>query len=262
MQIIDTHCHLDLPAFDQDRQQVLDRARAAGVSDLVIPSVLSSGWDRITTYCNADTGLHYALGLHPVFLEQHSDEDLDSLALALSINSPVAVGEIGLDYLRKELDRHRQEYLFTAQLELARAEDLPVILHVRKAHDQVLSLLEKIAVTGGIVHAFNGSTQQAKRYIDLGFKLGFGGMLTYARSTRLRRLARELPLDSLVLETDSPDLTVSQHRGERNSPEYLPHCLQALAEARGEDPAIIAAATSANARQALRMPAWHETAGQ
>jgi TatD DNase family protein len=152
-----------------------------------------------------------------------------------------------------ELDRQRQQRLFEAQLQVARDANLPVILHVRKAHDQVLATLKRLRVRGGIAHAFNGSLQQAQQYIDLGFKLGFGGMLTYERSNKLRALARELPLEALVLETDAPDLTVAAHHGERNSPEYLPDCLRALAEVRNADPEEVAHATSRNAEQVLNL---------
>jgi TatD DNase family protein len=253
MQLIDTHCHLDLPAFDADREDVLKRAREAGVSELVIPSVRSSGWDRLVSYCSADKGLHYALGLHPVFLEQHDGKDLLLLEEKLSASDPVAIGETGLDYYVPGLDRTRQEYLFISQLELASTAGLPVILHVRKAHDQVLALLRQYPVVGGIAHAFNGSMQQAGKYIDLGFKLGFGGMLTYERSRHLRTLARDLPLGALVLETDAPDMAVAKHHGERNSPEYLPDCLLALAEARGQDAKDVAETTFANALEAFRI---------
>jgi TatD DNase family protein len=163
----------------------------------------------------------------------------------------VAVGEIGLDFYLKDLDPDRQQRLFEAQLAMARAAALPVLLHVRKAHDQVLATLRRIRVSGGIVHAFNGSLEQGRRYLDLGFLLGFGGMLTYSGATRLRALARDLPLEGLVLETDAPDMTGAAHRGERNSPEYLPDCLAALAEARGIDPAVVAQTTTASARRLL-----------
>jgi TatD DNase family protein len=154
----------------------------------------------------------------------------------------------------EELDREQQQRLFERQLAIARDADLPVILHVRRAHDVVLSTLKRLRVRGGVAHAYSGSLEQARQYLDLGFRLGFGGMLTFERSTRLRRLARELPLEAIVLETDAPDLTVASHRGERNSPEYLPECLAALAEVRGEAPAAIAAQTTANARAAFALP--------
>ena len=251
MELIDTHCHLDVAEFDADRQAVLARARANGVTAIVIPGVTAPGWDCLWRFCTAEPGLYPALGLHPVYLDQHEAADLATLEILLADRRPVAVGEIGLDYLVMELDRERQQVLFEAQLALARDAGLPVLLHVRKAHDAVLATLRRIRVPGGIAHAYNGSLQQAQQYIELGFKLGFGGMLTYERSRRLRQLARALPVESIVLETDAPDLTVAQHRGMRNSPEYLPYCLTALAEVRGESRDELARQTSANARAVL-----------
>jgi TatD DNase family protein len=251
VEIIDTHCHLDVAEFDPDRQSVLARARANGVAAIVVPGVLAPGWDHLWRFCAGESDLYPALGLHPVYLERHQEADLAALEKLLAERRPVAVGEIGLDYFVTGLDRQRQQALFEAQLEMAGAADLPVILHVRKAHDAVLATLRRIRVPGGIAHAYNGSLQQARQYIDLGFKLGFGGMLTYERSRRLRLLARELPAEAIVLETDAPDLTVAQHRGMRNSPEYLPYCLAALAEARGENREDLARQTSANARAVL-----------
>jgi TatD DNase family protein len=261
VELIDTHCHLDVAEFDPDRQAVLARARANGVAAIVVPGVMAPGWDYLWRFCAADPGLHPALGLHPVYLDQHQAADLAALERLLSERRPVAVGEIGLDYFVTGLDRQRQQALFEAQLEMARDAGLPVILHVRKAHDAVLATLRRIRVPGGIAHAFNGSLQQARQYLDLGFKLGFGGMLTYERSRRLRLLARELPAEAIVLETDAPDLTVAQHRGERNSPEYLPHCLAALAEARGESREDLARQTSANARAVLGLDSRLEQSG-
>ncbi len=161
------------------------------------------------------------------------------------------MGEIGLDFHDPALDRDRQRDLCAAQLAIARDARLPVLLHVRKAHEDMLRLLRDAKVVGGIAHAFNGSLEQARRYLDLGFKLGFGGMLTFERSSRLRRLARELPIEAIVLETDAPDLTVASHRFERNSPEYLPEVLAALAQVRDSAPEQIAAQTTANARAVL-----------
>jgi TatD DNase family protein len=251
MELIDTHCHLDVAEFDADRAGVLGRARAAGVREIVVPGVLASTWDGLWTFCAGDPALYPALGLHPVYLDRHRDADLARLETRIATQRPVAVGEIGLDHYVTGLDRARQLRLFEAQLAIARDAGLPVILHVRKAHDAVLAALGRVRVRGGICHAFNGSLQQADRYLELGFRLGFGGMLTYERSTKLRGLARALPLEALVLETDAPDMTVAQHHGERNSPEYLPYCLAALAAVRGEPEAHVADVTTANARAVL-----------
>ncbi len=251
MDLIDTHCHIDVEDFAADRAAVLDRCRRQGIRRLIVPAVQAHSWQSLLDLCSHEPGLLPALGLHPVYIGQHSDADVEALAEWVARTRPVAVGEIGLDYFVGDLDRARQQQVFEAQLEVARAAHLPVVLHVRKAHDQVLATLKRIRVRGGFAHAFNGSVQQAQQYIDLGFKLGFGGMLTFERSSKLRNLARQLPLDALVLETDAPDMTVASHRGERNSPEYLPECLQALAELREEDIAEVARATTHNAEAVL-----------
>jgi TatD DNase family protein len=255
--LIDTHCHLDVADFDADRGRVLARCRAQGVRDIVVPAIDRAGWPRLLALCADDAMLHPALGLHPVFMDRHADADLPALEAALAEQQPLAVGEFGLDFALAQAAaaRERQRSLCAAQLAIAAAAGLPVLLHVRKAHEDMLGLLRSAGVPGGIAHAFNGSLAQAHRYLDLGFKLGFGGMLTFARSAKLRRLAADLPLQAIVLETDAPDLTVASHRYQRNSPEYLPEVLAALAEVRGADPAALAAATTDNARAVLRLPA-------
>ena len=258
MELIDSHCHLDLPAFDADRAAVIARSHANGVSGFVVPGVQASGWLPLWQLSQQVADLYPAFGLHPVYLEQHAADDVGTLETVIAQQRPVAIGEIGLDFYVGGLDPERQQALFEAQLAVARAADLPVILHVLKAHDRVLSTLKKQRVCGGIVHAFNGSLQQAQQYIELGFHFGFGGMLTFERSTRLRALACALPLESIVLETDAPDMTVVQHRGERNSPEYLPFCLAALAEVRDTDADEIARVTTQNVRTALGLPAWKQ----
>lgn len=252
MSLFDTHCHLDVAAFDADRESVLQRARQLGVQDILIPAIQRSGWAFLLDLCRREDRLHPALGLHPIFLERHQPRiDLPALERALAEQRVTAIGEIGLDFYLPELDRPRQLALFDAQLRIAREARLPVILHVRKAHDEVLACLRRLPPVGGIAHAFNGSLDQARRYIELGFVLGFGGMITYARSTRLRALARRLASEHLVLETDAPDMTVAAHQGERNSPEYLPDCLAALADVKGEPAERLAAITTRNARRVL-----------
>jgi TatD DNase family protein len=253
MELFDTHCHLDVAAFDADRAQVLQHTRQLGVRNILVPAIDAEHWDGLLKLCESEQGLYPALGLHPVFLESHRTEHLEQLEQYVVKHRPVAIGEIGLDYFIRELDRDAQRKLFEAQLVIARDAQLPVVLHVRKAHDEVLSCLKKTPVPGGTAHAFNGSEQQARQYIDMGFKLGFGGTLTWERSHKIRELARSIPLDAIVLETDAPDMVVAQHAGERNSPEYLVHCLQALAEVRNTDPEIIAEQTTANARAVFRL---------
>ena len=251
MNLIDTHCHLDLEDFDPDRDLVLERAKKSGVKLFIVPAVARDSWHRLLKLCADDPALFPALGLHPLFTEQHSESDLADLRVLVTKEKPVAIGEIGLDFFNPSPDREKQLLYFEAQLKIAATNGLPVLLHVRKAHDQVLQLLRKYPLVNGICHAFNGSLQQAHQYVALGFKLGFGGMLTYQRSTRLRRLAAELPLESLVLETDAPDMTVASHQHQRNSPEYLPEVLNVMAELKQMDPAFVAAQTTANALEVL-----------
>jgi len=251
MKLIDTHCHLDVDEFDADRSAILERCCAAGINQIVVPAIHATGWEKLLELCHQEAALYPALGLHPVYIDSHRDADLVALEEKLAFEKPVAVGEIGLDFFLTELDQQRQQEIFEAQLHIAREASLPVILHVRKAHDQVLAALRRTRVTGGIAHAFNGSLQQAQQYIDLGFKLGFGGTLTYERSTKIRQLAHDVPIEAIVLETDAPDMVVSQHRGERNSPEYLPKVLAALVEVRQQDAASLAEQTTYNACEVL-----------
>lgn len=255
---MDTHCHIDVEAFDSDRSQVLRRARARGVRRILVPAIDAAHWQGLMQLCTQEQGLFPALGLHPVLLARHRADDIQALEKAVGEYRPTAVGEIGLDFFIPDLDRDKQQKLFEAQLEVAGNAGLPVILHVRKAHDQVLATLRRIPVKGGIAHAFNGSLQQAQQYIDLGFKLGFGGMLTYPRSSKIRRLASQLPLTALVLETDAPDMVVSVHHGERNSPEYLTDCLYSLAEVRDEEPDTLAEQTTRNACAVLSLESRSE----
>jgi TatD DNase family protein len=260
----DTHCHLDAPEFDADRAAVVERARAAGVSRLVLPAVEVAHFDAVRELAHAHDGL-YALGIHPLFVDRAADADLERLRDALHRHRRdarlVAVGEIGLDHFVPGLDRARQERFYLAQLALARDAGLPVILHVRRSADALLKGLRRVAVRGGIVHAFNGSAVQADHFVALGFKLGFGGAMTHERALQIRRLAASLPEQALVLETDAPDMppqwlyrNVAQ-RGDgpqaRNEPAELPRIAQTLATLRGWTLQHTAEVTGANARSAL-----------
>lgn len=247
MQLIDTHCHCDFSEFDTDREHVLQHCQQLGLLALIVPATQASGWDHLLSICAQYNELYPALGLHPMFSEQHKDSDIDLLSDYITRFQPLAVGEVGLDFYHSSADSERQIELLEQQLRLAQAARLPVIMHVRKAHEQVLGLLKKYQLCGGIIHAFNGSLQQAERYIDMGFKLGFGGTLTYSNASKIHHLAKTLSIDDMVLETDAPDMSPSMHKGERNSPEYLLEILQALAILRDEAPELIAKATTRNA---------------
>ena len=251
MQLFDTHCHLDVDEFADDRDDVLAAARRVGVGDILVPGVTQAGWSSLLAFCASDPHLHPALGLHPVYLDRHEPEHVDMLAETVRKAPPLAIGEIGLDYHLRELDRNRQRDLLDRQLAIAADAGLPVVLHCRKAHDDMLQHLRRYDLRGGFCHAFNGSLVQAERYRELGFCLGFGGMLTFERSTHLRGLATKLPGEAIVLETDAPDMTVASHRYQRNSPAFLPEVLQTLAQLRNEDEAMVAEQTTTNAYRVL-----------
>lgn len=248
IQLIDTHCHLDFPVFDSWRDRALTDALAEGVDKIVVPGVVASDWPRLLQICS-DEGLYPALGLHPCFIGQHQDNDLRLLSELLDSVSVVAVGEIGLDFFVEGLDQDRQIHIFEAQLKLAAHYELPVLLHVRKAHDQVLKRLRQIKLRrGGIVHAYSGSHQQALQYLELGFKLGVGGTLSYDRATKLRTLVIDLPLDSFVLETDAPDMPLADFRNEPNQPTRVRLVAEILANLRGISLAELSSQTTKTAR--------------
>ncbi len=253
--MIDTHCHLDFQAFEQDRAAVLERCKLNGVTQIVVPAVSAATFKQTIKVYQQYSELELALGLHPIFINEHQPQDLNELDELISQHKPIAVGEIGLDFFQADLTgdelKEKQTVFFTKQLIIAKQHKLPLIIHNRKAHDQCIDLLQQVGSHGGIIHAFNGSIQQAHKYLELGFVLGFGGMLTFDRSSKLRDLAKHIPLESIVLETDAPDMTVAQHKGERNSPEYLPFIQQALAEIKQLDPDAIARVTSENAKRVL-----------
>lgn len=246
---VDTHSHLDVDAFDADRADVLARGVAAGVARHVVPAIDAAGWPRLREVCASHTGLFPAYGLHPVFLDAHDERDLDALRGWLARERPVAVGECGLDFFVDGLDRGRQLRLFDAQLRLAREFDLPVIVHARRAVDAVIAAVRRVGGLRGVVHSFAGSLQQAEVLAGLGFMLGLGGPVTYERANRLRRLAAEVPLEWLLLETDAPDQPDCRHRGERNEAAHLPFVAGTIAALRGEPVERIAPVTTANAER-------------
>ena len=266
---IDTHCHLDAAEFDADRDAVREGARAVGVTGCVIPAVHRQHWPHVAQLAERH-GDAYALGIHPLYVPQAQEADVLALDHALTERRDdprlVAVGEIGLDFFVSELCttdmRERQWFFYTAQLKLAQKHGLPVILHVRRSADLLLKGLRQCRISSGIAHAFNGSTQQAQAFVNMGFALGFGGTLTYERSLQLRRLACELPLSALVLETDAPDIppqwlyqTAEQRamgaKQGRNSPTELPRIAQVLADLRGLSLADLEAASTRNAQRVL-----------
>ncbi len=252
--MIDTHCHIDLPIFEENFNNVLQRARNAGVIAQVLPGVVRAGWQRILQLCSTEEGLYPAIGLHPMYLSFHGKDDLAELARLAHQEPLVAIGEIGLDYFRKDISVSAQQELFEAQLTIAKQAKLPILLHVRKAHDQVQATLRRLQFhNGGIVHAFSGSLQQAEHYLKLGFKISVCGTITYDRASKIRTVARSLPLSALVIETDSPDIPPANHYGEINYPEYLPDILSALVHLREESHTQIAEQLEVNSRDCLSL---------
>lgn len=263
---IDTHCHLDAAEFDADREAVVARARRADVRQIVIPAVAAGNFDTVRLLA-IQHGFAYALGIHPLCVMRATAGDLDQLAEALETHLAdprlVAVGEIGLDFFVEGLDPDVQQHFYVEQLKLARRAGLPVLLHVRRSADKLLAGLRRVDFPhGGIAHAFNGSEQQAQAFIDLGFKLGFGGTLTFDRSLQIRRIAATVPETALVMETDAPDIpphwlykTAAERESDpgqgRNESAELPRIAESLAELRGWTAEKTAAVTTANARAAL-----------
>lgn len=252
--LVDSHCHLDAPEFDADREAVILRARAAGVIQQVVPAIDAAHWPQLRDICKAQSGLFPAYGLHPMFLDQHRPEHLLQLGEWITREQPVAVGECGLDFFIEGLDAETQQSCFDGQLALARDFNLPVIVHARRAVDAVVASLKRIGNLRGVVHSFSGSPEQARQLWQLGFLIGIGGPVTYARANRLRGLVTGMPLEYLLLETDAPDQPDVESRGQRNEPARLSFICQTIAELRGVDAEIIAAASSANAQRLFNLP--------
>lgn len=245
--LVDSHCHLDAAEFDADREQALARARACGVVAQIVPAVSRAGWAQLAALARRHPDLHPAYGLHPCYLDQHRTEDVEALREWLAAHPAVAVGECGLDGYQPGLDFGRQREFLRAQLAIARALDLPVILHARRAVEETLLILREFPGLRGVVHSFSGSLEQAHRLWRMGFATGFGGPLTYPTARRVRALVAACPSELLLLETDAPDQPPLSRRGQRNEPAALPEILQQAALVRGEEPEALAAITAANA---------------
>jgi len=254
VELIDTHTHLDFADFDADRQALMTQSRALGVRKMVVLGVYQGNWQRVWELVQSDPDLYAAFGLHPVYLDDHRPEHLrelgDWLTRLAGHRQLCAVGEIGLDYFIETLDRERQQVLFDAQLQLAADFNLPALIHVRRSHAAVIATLKRFKLKrAGIIHAFAGSREEAREYIKLGFKLGLGGAATWPQALRMHRVLAELPLESVVLETDSPDMAPAMFPGRRNSPAHLPAICEALAGIMAISPEQLAGVSTANARE-------------
>ena len=256
---IDSHCHLDASEFGDTASHCEEQARRAGVSWIIVPAVERANFDKVASLSATLPSCVYALGIHPMYVPEASEDDLgvlrEHVKRAIAETRFVAIGEIGLDFFIPELTtepmRAKQEFFYSEQLKIARDFDLPVILHVRRSQDTLLKYLRRIRVNGGIAHAFNGSVQQAQAFIDLGFVLGFGGAMTFARALQIRRLAASLPLSALVLETDAPDISPAWLHPAMNSPAQTPLIAAVLAELRGQSLSDIAQQTTHNVARVL-----------
>ena len=262
---VDTHCHLDAPELLANLPSILEESAQKGVQAILLPAVQASDFVHVKElahqYAKQIPGLVYTLGIHPLYIQRAKESDLQVLQEAIEANLEdsrfVGIGEIGLDYFVEGLDPQRQDFFFQGQLDLAQQFQLPVVLHVRRSQDAILKALRQRTIPGGIAHAFNGSFQQAEQFIGMNFKLGFGGAATYTRALQIRRLLKELPLDSIVTETDSPDIPPAWLREEGlefNSPSYLPRIANELADIRWISCDQFALAVMQNASQAL--PRW------
>jgi TatD DNase family protein len=252
--LIDTHTHLDFDDFDADRQTVLSHCKQLGVERMVVLGVYHRNLQRVWNLALTEPQVYAALGLHPIYLDEHRPEHLHALRDRLSTLAGhpklCAVGEIGLDYYVESLDRERQLEIFDSQLQMAAEFDLPALLHVRRSHADTIATLKRFKLKrSGIVHAFAGSREEAREYIKLGFKLGLGGAATWPQALRMHRVIAELPLDSVVLETDSPDMAPAMYPGVRNSPEHLPQICDALAKLMDISPERLARASTDNANE-------------
>ena len=244
--LIDSHSHFDVAEFDADRDAALARARDVGVRRQILPAISLAGFAKLRDLCAGETGLFPAYGLHPLFLAEHAPEHLDELETWIDREQPVAIGECGLDFFVDDLDRALQRRYLDRQLVMARERNLPVILHARRAFDDVTAALRRVGRLRGVVHSFSGSPEQARQLWKLGFHIGIGGPVTYERAHRLRGVVASMPLDLLLLETDSPDQPLCRQQGHRNEPSRLVDVCTVIAELRNVDSETIARATARN----------------
>ena len=246
--MIDSHCHLDLPEFEPDWQDVLNSAVSKGVERILIPGTTVSGWQRQQNMAADNAQLDVAFGLHPYFFPDEPENALAALREQLQTTTikPVAIGEIGID-CAIDTPVKAQQALFEAQLEMASEQSLPVILHHRRSHHLLLESIKRSRFTqGGVIHAFSGSEQVARQYIDAGFKLGIGGTITYSRAQKTRQTVANIPLQHLLLETDAPDMPMSGRQGARNEPQFIGEVVAALADLHGITPEVVTEQTKAN----------------
>ena len=248
-QLIDSHCHLDFEVFDNDRSDVLQRARDNNISDIVIPGTEKIFWDRIKQLCKNHTQLHACYGLHPYWVSDHNKQDIEKLKEYIDSNRPVALGECGLDFRPQQADKKTQLYFFEAQLDIAESHQLPVVIHSVKATETVIQTIKKFKKLKGMMHSYSGSQEQARQLIDLNFFISVGGSVTYDGAKNIKQVVKNIPLTSLLIETDAPDQPDKKNRGKRNEPAFIVHTVKVISEIRGESTDIIAEQTTINAKK-------------
>ena len=246
--LIDSHCHLDFEAFDNDRSEVLQRAKDNNVSDIVIPGTERIYWDRINNLCKSHQQLHACYGLHPYWINKHSKHDIEILKEYIGSNRPVALGECGLDFRAQQADKKTQLYFFEAQLNIAINCRLPVIIHSVRATETVIETVKKFKDLTGMIHSYSGSSEQARQLIDLNFYISVGGSVTYDNANKIKKVAKETPLTSLLIETDAPDQPDKKHSGKRNEPAYIIDTVKAISEIREESVERVTEQTTINAK--------------
>jgi TatD DNase family protein len=251
--IIDSHCHLDFKVFDSDREQVIERARQVGVNQIIIPGVMQNTWSDIKLCCESYPHLYPCYGLHPYFIDRHKESDLDKLRHYIENNKPIAIGECGLDFYLKNLDPGKQLFYFKQQLDIALEFELPVVIHARKSTEAVINAIKKRPGLSGMIHSYSGSYEQATKLIDLGFYLSFGGPITYEKSSRLRSVVKALPLNSLLVETDSPDQPMSNASSPRNEPSFITEVIKNIAHLHNTTEQEVARITTENAKKLFQL---------
>ena len=251
--IIDSHCHIDFSDFDADRSEVVQHAQQVGVEKIIVPGVQRTLWDRVRHCCDAYPALHPCYGLHPYFIAEHNKSDIQALEQYIEQHRPVAVGECGLDFFLKDLDRELQQFYFTQQLDIALQVDLPIVIHARKSTEAVIDAIKQRPGLRGMIHSYSGSYEQAVKLIDLGFYLSFGGPMTFEKATRLRKLVSQLPLDNILVETDAPDQPGQMANQQRNEPAFITEVVEQIAQLHHTEVDRVADITTQNAKALFQL---------
>ena len=247
--LIDSHCHLDFETFDNDRADVLQRAKDNNISDIIIPGTEKIYWDRINQLCRKYSQLHACYGLHPYWVSEHNKTDIEKLKQYIEANRPVALGECGLDFRADQADKKTQLFFFEAQLDIAAQNQLPVVIHSVRATEAVIQSIKKFSTLNGMIHSYSGSPEQARQLIDLNFYISIGSSVTYDNAKNIKQVVKGIPLTSLLIETDAPDQPDKKHNGKRNEPAYMVNTINAISKIRKESVEMIARQTTINAKK-------------